>query len=78
MSLQVEIDAEIEKRKTQPKAIRFGVEAFIKLENAGHITRESGGPFGEVDWASNVPFYANDIYAWCDPSFQGEFELPPP
>ena len=77
MNLKAELDTEISKRSTRPKGIRFGLSAFHELEKDVHITRGSGGPGGLVEWASNVPWYSKDIYAWCDPSFQGEFELPP-
>jgi hypothetical protein len=77
MNLKDSLDAEISKRTTRPKAIRFGLSAFQELENAGHIIRGSGGPGGLVEWATNVPWYSKDIFAWCDPSFQGEYELPP-
>ncbi|VAW71080.1 hypothetical protein MNBD_GAMMA09-146, partial [hydrothermal vent metagenome] len=70
-------DDEISKRTTRPKGIRFGVTAFNELEKAGDITRGDGGPAGLVEWASNIPWYSSDIYAWCDPSFDEEFELPP-
>jgi hypothetical protein len=60
----------------RPKGIRFGLQAFLDLEASGHITRGSGGPAG-LEWATNVPFYASDIYAWCDPTFDSLFELPP-
>jgi hypothetical protein len=76
MNLKAKIDADISKRTTRPKGIRLGVDAFRELENAGHITRGSGGPLGAVGWASDVPWYSNDIYAWCDPSLQGQYELP--
>ena len=76
MALNNDIDLAISKRAARPKGIRLGVLAFQQLESAGHITRGSGGPLGLVEWATNVPWYSKDIFAWCDPSFSGQFELP--
>lgn len=76
MILNDEIQTEIAKRASRPKGIRLSVAAFQGLESAGHITRGSGGPHGLVEWATNVPWYSKDIFAWCDPSFTGIFELP--
>jgi hypothetical protein len=77
MDLNQQILKEIGKRPTRPKAIRLSVEAFQELETKGYIKRGSGGPGGLVDWVENVPWYSKDIYAWCDPSFRGVYELPP-
>lgn len=76
MDLDLEIQAAIAQRSTRPKGIRLSISAFRELEAANHVTRGSGGPAGLVEWGTNVPWYANDIYAWCDPSFDGVFELP--
>lgn len=75
MDLNAEIIAAIAQRSTRPKGIRFSVAAFRALESAGHITRASGGPLG-LDWVANIPWFDKDIHAWCDPSFEGIFELP--
>lgn len=77
MDLNELLQAEITKSARRPKGIRFGYQAFLDLEAEGHITRGSGGPVGLVEWATNVPWYASDIYAWCDPTLDGSFELPP-
>jgi hypothetical protein len=76
MSLKSEIDSAIALKKRRPNGIRLGLDEFLELEKQGYISRSNGGPSGLVAWAENVPFYSNDIYAWCDPSFNGRFELP--
>jgi|APEBP8051072661_1049379.scaffolds.fasta_scaffold01821_4 hypothetical protein len=76
MNLNDEIQAALNSRPAHPKGIRLSVSAFQELERGGFITRGSGGPLGLVEWATNVPWYSKDIFAWCDPSFQGQFELP--
>lgn len=70
------IDQAVVARSTRPKGVRLDVESFVTLEKAGHIQRKDAGPLG-IPWHSNVPFYDDDIYAWCDPSFEDVFELPP-
>ncbi len=76
MDLNDEITAEVANRGSRPKGIRLSVSAFQELEQANLITRGNGGPLGIVGWATNVPWYSKDIYAWCDPAFTGKFELP--
>ena len=76
MNLNSDIQAAIATRTNRPKGIRFSIDAFNELENAGHITRGSGGQLGLVERATNVPWYDKDIFAWCDPAFTGKFELP--
>ena len=76
MDLKTRLDKEIKLRKIRPKGIRFSVAAFEALDKDGLITRAAGGPGGLVEWALNVPWYSENIYAWCDPSFAGEYELP--
>lgn len=75
MNLYSEILEAISHRPNRPKGIRLSVTTFQDLEIAGHITRASGGPLGLV-WFANIPWFDKDIYAWCDPSFDGIFELP--
>jgi hypothetical protein len=77
MSLEQDIDRAIAAAPRRPSGIRLSIDSFKQLEKDGHIVRGSGGPGGLVDWASNVPFFDGDIYAWCDPSFAGPFQLPP-
>ncbi len=76
MDLNNIIEAVIAKKSTRPKAIRLSLDAFNQLEKDGHITRGAGGPNEYLEWASGVPWYSGNIYAWCDPSFRGMFELP--
>jgi len=78
VTLNEEIQAALGKRTTQPKGIRLSVAAFQELERGGFVARGSGGPLGLVEWANEVPWYSGHIFAWCDPSFKGTFELPPP
>lgn len=75
MDLNAQVIAAVAQRKERPKGIRFSVAAFRELESAGHITRADGGPLG-LGWFPNVPWFDKNIYAWCDPSFGGTFELP--
>lgn len=74
MDLYSQIIAAIAQQNSRPKGIRFSIAAFTRLENAGYITRAGGGPLG-LDWFQNLPWFDKDIYAWCDPSFEGIFEL---
>lgn len=75
MDLNSQVLAAIAQRSSRPRGIRFSVEAFKALERAGSITRAGGGPLG-LDWFPNLPWFDGDIYAWCDPSYEGIFELP--
>jgi len=77
MDIKSKLDKEISQRDIRPRGIRFGVTAFNDLESTGDITRGAGGPSVLEEWASNIPWYSSDIYAWCDPSFNGDYELPP-
>ena len=75
MDLKDRIDDAIAGRSTRPKGIRVSIDAFIELEASGNIVRGNGGPHG-IPWASDVPFYDSDIYVWCDPTLEEEYELP--
>lgn len=76
MDLNEQIRTDIAQRPSRPKGIRFSVATFRELEEARHITRASGGPLGLVEWEKNMPWFDRDIYAWCDPSFDGTYQLP--
>lgn len=76
MDLNSKIRAEISQRANRPKGIKLSISAFRELESGGHITRAAGGPFGLVEWEMNMPWYDKDVYAWCDPSFEGTYQLP--
>lgn len=75
MDLYSKIQRAIAERVDRPKGILLGISSFKELEEKGHITRGVGGPFG-IHWAENVPWLDRDIFAWCDPAFNGQFELP--
>ena len=76
MDIHEEIQQALADLGWRPRGIRFSVESFKWLFEKGHISPGSGGPLGLVEWVTNVPWYDGNIFAWCDPSFDGVFELP--
>ena len=76
MDIHEEIQRALVDLGWRPKGIRLSVDAFNELLAEGYISHGEGGPFGSVVWATGVPWYDGNIFAWCDPSFEGRAELP--